>query len=104
MTIRESVWFTKDTYAYEEVVRSIPKARGPSTSRDQGFMSLLQILLASHGSIHSVTHIEFVRMYCDLARVDHRTRELMMYVSDLALSRIPVGRFVLLFMLNLFLA
>ena len=24
MTIRESVWFTKDTYAYEDVVRVIP--------------------------------------------------------------------------------
>ena len=68
MTIRESVWFTKNTYKYEDVVRMIPSVcmvrQLPLT-----ISHTLKVMFASRGLIRSITHNDFVEMYCDIMKV-----------------------------------
>lgn len=61
-----------NTYGYDEVVRIIPQVgmyAKESHVTEPLTMPMLQMLLASRGSIRAITHLDFVNMYCTIAHV-----------------------------------
>ncbi len=58
MTIRESVWFTDDTYQYEDVVRLIPNVRHMLL-----LFVTLQILFSCRGRIQRVKMLDFLDLF-----------------------------------------
>eukprot|EP00038_Savillea_parva_P008432 m.176941 g.176941 ORF g.176941 m.176941 type:complete len:688 (-) comp14253_c0_seq1:335-2398(-) len=74
ITIREAAWLTDNTYRYEQVVRTMGQA-----------------LCVARGRLRSSTHLDFVRMFIALAKVDFLVEELMHYVSELVLLFMSVA-------------
>jgi hypothetical protein len=74
ITIREAAWLTDNTYRYEQVVRTMGQA-----------------LCVARGRLRSSTHLDFVRMYIALTKVDFFVEETMHYVSELVLLFMSVA-------------
>lgn len=74
ITIREAAWLTDNTYRYEQVVRTMGQA-----------------LCVARGRLRSSTHLDFVRMYIALTKVDFFVEEMMHYVSELVLLFMSVA-------------
>ncbi|XP_028415900.1 cyclin-F-like [Dendronephthya gigantea] len=75
VTIRESSWLTDNTYSYEQVVRMIGEV-----------MSCLR------GETQVLTLPNYVRLSCELMKVERKIENLASYIADMSLLRVTTGR------------